>query len=416
MKKISLILMAYHHVSGNVAGQRFKGLLKYLPKDKYDLHVITAEPSCDWHEDSGGINVISIKAPLLSKKTIFYFPFMVGKMFGIFPRMTPNFFVNNWIERGVEEGRRVARMAKERGDSVVIMGTYSPIDALIAAKFLADESGAPLIQDFRDGLVFESLGRQGWVYHQLRKFLEKRVIRTAICITTVSRPLVKYFEVVYKPKRVSLLYNGFDSDYVFQNADQGFGGNGDGNLRLGHFGRIAASDAKRLSTLKKFLEYLSDQKMRSPLILDFFGTLTKDEVELIEASSLNNVLHGQVSRAQVFKNMERMSALLLVTGDQVGVATGKIFEYLFSGRRIIMATQCRNEAAQILDEIGDDDVVIDFSDSENLPSVEELKERLRRPFRRNIEKINKFKKSEQAEYLSHILMQANCKKCDVGIG
>ena len=42
MSKVNLFLFAAHHATGNVAAQRFKGLVKYLDADRYRVHVLEA--------------------------------------------------------------------------------------------------------------------------------------------------------------------------------------------------------------------------------------------------------------------------------------------------------------------------------------------------------------------------------------
>ncbi len=43
MSKVNLFLFAAHHATGNVAAQRFKGLVKYLDADRYRVHVFARE-------------------------------------------------------------------------------------------------------------------------------------------------------------------------------------------------------------------------------------------------------------------------------------------------------------------------------------------------------------------------------------
>ena len=45
MTRINLFVFAAHHLSGNIAAQRFKGLLKYLDPAKYRIYVFAREPA-----------------------------------------------------------------------------------------------------------------------------------------------------------------------------------------------------------------------------------------------------------------------------------------------------------------------------------------------------------------------------------
>lgn len=405
-KKNILLLIAHHHSKSNIASQRFRGLLRYLPEDNFQIYVFTGQENAEIPDESN-IEILHSTAPLLS---------LVGwraKMALLFKSMRKNKDPKSpnsqscWIEEVVYNGRRLVQAERLRGNKIVVMGTYSPIDALIAASLIADAESVPLVQDFRDGLVYENLGRQGFIFRFLRVVLEALVVRDATIISTVSQPLVEYFGKRYKRKRVSLLYNGFDrllipcvSNSIDISVSKSV------NILIGHFGRISASDASAAKTFRQAVDFLGTEGSSFFGRVEFFGEMTNVEKSLLSTASLDYTLHGQVDREISLHKMGRMSALLLVTGDRTSVATGKIFEYLFSGRRILLFTGVQNEAARILREIGDDDIVIDFSNPQTIPTSYELQERLSRPFFRSFERIKRFEKSEQARELAAILSDA----------
>lgn len=404
-KSTALILLAHHHCSGNIASQRFAGLLKYLPRNKHTVFVISGPLNSTEHTN-GNTEVLPISAPLLGNASklarleVFRHMALTRRKGGI--RLN----AHSWIAQAVNAARTQIQSEKMKGRQPVVMATYSPIDALIAARLVSIAEDVPLIQDFRDGLAFESLGRPGVIFKFLRKFLEAWAVRPASIVTTVSRPLVRHFQKTYADKDVTLLYNGFDVQefsYQIASSETVSPCSSERSVTIGHFGRISASEAARLETLRLFISTLAARKFVG--CLEFFGGLTDDEIEILDKSGLNCKLHGHVEREVALQRMKDMSALIILTGKNESVATGKIFEYLFSGRRILIATQVKNEATHILKEIGDDDMILDFSSPTNAQQETALLHELARPFTRSHEKIRKFDKSVQADELSELLQR-----------
>lgn len=401
----ALVLMAHHHSSGNIASQRFVGLVKYLPREKHSVFIISGPATAEEHEQVNAELFVD-SSPLLSKASI-------AARWEVFRHMALarrsdhlEMHGDSWIAKAVNAARARIQSEKNEGKHPVVMATYSPIDALIAARLVAIAEDVPLIQDFRDGLAFENLGRPGALFKLLRKMLEAWVVRPAALITTVSRPLVRHFENTYEGKEVSLLYNGFDAEALPDVATPSQKPRSDESkqsISIGHFGRISASEAARFETLRMFISVLVDGKFSGRL--EFFGTLTSSEIAILDSSGLDCKFHGHVDRRVALEQMKEMSALIILTGKSESVATGKIYEYLFAGNRILIATQAKNEATRILEEIGDDDIVLDFSNPESIPPVEVLVEKLLRLFTRNLDAIKKFDKSAQAKEFSEILQR-----------
>ena len=402
--KLTVVLLAHHHGSDNIASQRFRGLLRYLPRSQYKVQVLCGP----WQRSETELNleVTCVSAPLLAKASAAARLWVLGAMLRSGKVRFGKIGGDSWIAKAVDLARTRVRAELAAGNQVVVMATYSPVDALIAARLVAQAEGVPFVQDFRDGLAYESLGRKGTVFCYLRQVLEGWAVRHAAGITSVTRSLVAHFAASYPETPTHLLYNGFDNAEFPINATVGPNSESTQVLKvtLGHFGRVSASEAARLRTFTSLLDYLERAKFMG--ILSFFGELTDQETDLLARSPLCTEIHGQVSRQLAVENMRSMAALLVVTGESEGVATGKIFEYLFSGPRIILATLRRNEAARLLEEIGDDDMVLDFSDPATIPAQAVFAEHLRRPFTRNRERIRRFEKSAQALELAAILQDA----------
>jgi hypothetical protein len=161
------LFFAAHHQSGNIAAQRFKGLLKYLDPMKYRVFVFTRKPA------SGASDVAVPTGPDVS-----IFP-LSGHCVGsessamasmlilatAFMRSLPFMRSNDktharpWFAQALAEADRLCREKLAVGERCVVIGTYSPVDALIAAASLASRYHIGCVQDFRDGLVFRAAGQ-----------------------------------------------------------------------------------------------------------------------------------------------------------------------------------------------------------------------------------------------------------------
>lgn len=399
--KLALVLIAYHHGSGNIASQRFRGLLRHLPRSDHNVHVFSgplSDISTPVSDEEHFFN-----APLMSASSARAKIAILRRMLRSGRRKSTEIPGESWIASVASAATACIRAEKEAGNRVVVMASYSPIDALIVGRLVADELEVALVQDFRDGLVHENLGRKGALYIALRRILENWAVRPGAINTTVSRSLRDYFVESYPWCRTVLLYNGCDSA-VDRYADNIQHQTARSEILLGHFGRIGKSDGGSSRTLHLLLDHLAAGSFAGTL--EFFGELTSFEELEIRESMTPCRIYGHVPFNEAVERMKLMSSLLVITSDRASVATGKIFEYLFSGRRIVLATLRRNEAARLLEEIGDDDLVLDFSRPETLPSISEIEAHLQRPFERTWSKIERYQKSSQAVELAALLSAA----------
>ncbi|MEW9624789.1 glycosyl transferase [Rhodanobacter geophilus] len=371
MTKINLFVFAAHHLSGNIAAQRFKGLLKYLDPAKYRIFVFAREPAagapaaavppaadvtilplpghCVGSESSAASSLLTLAAAFVRP-----LPFLLAGGGG---RARP------WLVQALAEADRLCAGRLAAGERCVAIGTYSPIDALIAAASLASRHGIGCLQDFRDGFVFEPLGKPGWLRTRMRKLIEARVVAGAGLVTSVSPPLVADFQRRYPHKAAATLPNGYDpADFAAPGGEAGDDTRvaailarhvPPGTLLVGHFGRIGASDG----SASKSLDFLVDALNASPETaankhVMFVGELTDAERATLERARFSVSVHGPVERTLALRLMQRCDRLLLLTGSRASCATGKLFEYLAAGADIVCISGVRNAATAILAETG----------------------------------------------------------------
>ncbi|HEX8776908.1 MAG TPA: glycosyltransferase [Rhodanobacter sp.] len=268
-----------------------------------------------------------------------------------------------WLVRALAVADRLCEERLAAGERCAAIGTYSPIDALVAAASLASRRRIGCLQDFRDGLVFEPLGKPGRLRTWMRRLIERRVVAAAGLVTSVSPPLVADFRRRYPRKAVATLPNGYDP------ADFAATGNAAaddpraaailarwvpaGAQLIGHFGRVGASD----SSASRSLDFLVDALNASPATMAnkhvmFVGELTQQERATLERARFSVSVLGPVERSLALQLMQRCDKLLLLTGSRASCATGKLFEYLAAGADIVCVSGVPNAATAILAETG----------------------------------------------------------------
>jgi hypothetical protein len=371
MPRINLFVFAAHHLSSNVAAERFKGLLKYLDPGKYRIFVFARQASsaasAKAMPSQPGMRIIALPGQCVGSESSAHASLLT--LASAFVRPLP-FLVpgdhgqaKSWLVQALAEADRLCRERVAAGEHCVAIGTYSPIDSLIAASSLASRYGIGCMQDFRDGLVFEALGKPGRLRNLLRTLIERRVVENSGLITSVSGPLVDDFRRRYPHKDAKVLPNGFDpADF------ERLAGDADGVRRanailaehvpagatlVGHFGRIGASDGSASLSL----DYLVDALNRSGAASSgkhvmFVGELTDGERATIGRAKFPVSVIPPVERSVALQLMRRCDKLLLLTGSRVSCATGKLFDYLATGADVVCVTRVWNAATVILRETG----------------------------------------------------------------
>lgn len=423
MSKINVFVFAAHHLSNNIAAQRFKGLLKYLDTAKYRVFVfargeelVTPDPRLIEDE---GIGVYAIPGHCVGSESssMASLPILAAAFFRSLPFMRSRATARSqqWLASALVEADRLCREKLEAGERCVVIGTYSPVDSLIAAASLSARHDVPCIQDFRDGLVFESLGRTGWLPGLVRELIERRVVGTRGLITSVSGPLVDDFRRRYPDKVVAILPNGYDpADFSSLEQDAERSGQADALMAshvpagwevVGHFGRIGASDSSASKSLEYFVDAINESVNADTAkrIFVFVGELTPFERSVLERARFPVAVLGSVERSLALQLMKRCGRLLLLTGSRASCATGKLFEYLAVGVDIVCVSGIHNAATAILAETRAGQAVLT---SQGAQGALKLQSALASPVPIDRRDIGAYSKVEQARMLDQWLSKA----------
>jgi len=272
---------------------------------------------------------------------------------------------------------------------------------------LHERSGAPLVAEFRDGLLFEPVERRAVQYRGVRRNYEKleiRVAREAAAIVTVSPAISRYFREELGCRRTATIPNGFDANPALQALEPNpFA---PGCFHVVHTGSIALSD--RDCDLVPWLQGVEMAMAASPALrerlrLHFAGRLSLHEKRLLRPLAAAGIarLHGPLPRPAALWLQRRADLLLLLTAaDRTSVATTKLFEYM-QARKPLLALAAGTFAAAIIAETGIGWVIPADSPREACSALTAIMKGELAPPRADEQAIGRYSRKSQSEaYLS----------------
>jgi glycosyltransferase involved in cell wall biosynthesis len=256
-----------------------------------------------------------------------------------------------------------------------IYSTSAPYTDHLIAYRLKLKTNLPWIADFRDPWVDNFSAKFPTRMHQrLAARMEGNVIRTADRVLVVSEPmrqaiLCRHSQI--PPAKVIVVPNGYDPDDFSALAHERI----EPALEKDRFLIVySGSFYSQGRTAKEFLQALKfslDEQIlsREHLQVRFVGNVGKHTLELIDTLGLKDVCQatGYLPHRQSLAHVMAADVLLLIVGRGPGseaVFTGKIFEYLASGKTILCLADA-GAAADLVQEAQAGFVV----DPEDIPAI-----------------------------------------------
>jgi len=340
-RNLKLLLVAYHFPPANNGGvQRPLQMLKYLPRHGVDVSVLThGYERTNLRGESTVLRVYDTSRR--GAGALLHLPMRALQR------------LSRVLGSGTSWHGSWARGVKRRADAImriakpdVLLATYPPIETLDIGLYLADKYGIPLVADFRDGLLFEPIEAEMLRSTRTRKRYrkaEERIAQQAAGIITVSDPISDYFKTEYQHEAVVTIPNGFDP------AEEGVEPTPNeldpGKFNVVYTGRLGLSDRGRHAWA--FVEAVTRLIKESPeaagkLRIHFIGDFSSEErralAELVQLGIVR--IHGFVDRPRAIGFQRAATLLLLLAATaRTSVATGKLFEYLNTGRPILALTK-----------------------------------------------------------------------------
>jgi glycosyltransferase involved in cell wall biosynthesis len=428
-KKI-LILTYYWYPSGGAGVQRILKFVKYLPQFGIKPFIITVRedkasyPSFDYsfEKDIPGEAVVfrtgtnepfNIYSRILGKRSI---PtgFSNESSPNAFQKLSRfvrgNLFIpdarKGWIKFAYEKGKEVIR----KENIQLVLSTSPPHSTQLAAMKLKKELGIKWIADLRDpwtDIYFYNEFRHSSLAKKKDLGYERNVLENADKIITVSKPLKELFikkSFKIDPGKISVIPNGFDTDDFKNKAPV----ETQNEFIIAYTGTIADSYNPRVffDALKNVTGRIADIKLR----IRFVGNLSSAIHLYIKKLGFEKYLEAipAVSHEDSIDYLLQSTILLLVIPEvknDKGILTGKLFEYLASGKPIICIGPKDGEAAEIISEC-DAGKTFDRNDAEELSRFLEtliLKWTGEKSLKAGNKNCNRFSRYEQAKELEKII-------------
>ena len=249
--------------------------------------------------------------------------------------------------------RAIARLHRERALDCLI--TTGPPDSTHLLGLGLGRRRPAWVAEFRDGWLFEPLRAPFPTTPQraLERWLERRVATQADALVGATAPIAEDFHSRLGVK-ADLIPNGWDPESAQSVTPPG-------QLldeRKFTFLHTGTTSGPRGRSPRPLLEALGRLIDADPALGDhvealFVGIATGEDLRLLDDVRWRAVTRygGMVDRPTVLGLQRGADALLLLTSGNISEATGKLFEYLGSGRPIIALAE-GNEAARIVTETG----------------------------------------------------------------
>lgn len=262
-----------------------------------------------------------------------------------------------WVPAAARAARRIVR---ERGIDCVI--TSAPPDSVATVPLFLGRRRPAWIADFRDGWRYEPL-RGPWPtapQTRLDEWFERRVTRTAEVVVGATRPIAEDFadrrgaHAVHVP-------NAWDPTLDDAVAEAGPVPLDETAFNLVHTGQLSGPRGRDPRPLFAAMRRLRDaghpgiERLRLVLV----GGLDPDEEASLNELDVRDLVHvaGQQPHLTAVATQRAADALVLLTSPgHRSQATGKLYEYLASGRPIL-ELGVENEAARIIAETGTGEAV-----------------------------------------------------------
>lgn len=396
MKK-ALIISYYWPPSGGAGVQRWLKFTKYLPDEGYQPIVYTAlnpeYPSIDKSLLSDIDPTCQvIKQPI--KEPYKFYRKLIGKkanetiqssflnesrkpqkLEALARWVRGNFFIPDarvfWIKPSV----KFLRSYLQKNPVDVIISTGPPHSMHLIARNLHKLLHIPWVTDFRDPWTdidyYEEL-KLTPLADQKHRRLEKSVLNECDHIIVVSETMKKEFSLSVDPQKISVIRNGFDS-VDLPNKDQ----KPDRLFTIAHIGSF--TPARNCNSLwKAIAELCADPGIRKKLRIQVIGKIDIEVKDNIEKEGIGDLLvqSPYMSHSEVVLAQSRSNLLLLIinrTKNAKGILTGKVFEYLASGRPILAIGPLDGDISSLF-EITHAESVIDYDD------IEGIKKRIKSEF------------------------------------
>lgn len=361
MRSKILIVSTNFPPKRHVAVSRIEAYAKYLSIE-HDVIIVTLgqeSSTVNYEFENGGkCTVYYLTNDGLLAKLLFYTgneSWLLHKFKTLIRVVHNKLNVSHFANWAVKAERLIVDILNgERVD--VLLSSYAPEDVLSLsynALNKANNNYSKWVLDMRDEYGDE-FGLPVWV-RKRRRQNEIKFSKRADLILSVSLPLVELFKKrMLHAKEFMELRNGFDHDIPPRAYNKG------DKLKIGYFGSFHGhrNPTRFFSALEKLAENTEIEVQIATKSVTFsIPSRLSDKVKILPFMSYSESIY-KMSEMDV-------NLLVLPSSGVLGVFSGKIFDYLSSGRSILALVNPTDVAAKLINSIGAG-YVVDFDNQDKI--------------------------------------------------
>ncbi|MEV0427363.1 glycosyltransferase [Micromonospora sp. NPDC050495] len=269
-------------------------------------------------------------------------PLVSRKLYEAGQRIFPEHYLS-WGRSAVAKALRLH--ARRRFD--VVLATGNPFASFAAAWMINRITGLPYVVDYRDSWTLDLFAdKPGFPEGHPVWGWERRVLERASAASFVNEALRGWHAERYPAvaDRMMVVPNGWDPDLLTDVGD----GPGDGHagpaapLRFSYVGTLtAAQPVEQMTTafqLARRHPELADAELNIYGHLGFFASsqeLMRERLGLTDEPGGGVHYRGPVAKTEISQAYADSDVLVFLAGGAKYVTSGKVFEYMASGRPIV---------------------------------------------------------------------------------
>lgn len=347
-----VLVVAYHYPPAGGGGVfRTLKFTKYLPQFGFRPYVLTVKNSMYIPKDPTLVKEIPPEVKVSATFSFEHRLLRASRLLSIDPEW---FFIPDvnvgWLPFAVRAGTNIIKQ-----ENINVIYVTAPIwTSLLIGYLLKKKTGRPLVIDFRDPWTINPYKKTlTKVHSRIENYLERKVLACADYVITVSQPYRRRLIEKYPflETKCDVIMNGFDPEDFKGLKRQPI----KGKFRVLYTGSLYGLRSPKyfLFGLNKLVQEKS--YLRRQIEVQFVGNYGKEAPEIVNKLGLNDIVRfiGYIPHDKCIELIVNSHILLLIVASEnyktSGIVTGKLFEYLFSGRPILALASEGSVVANIIE-------------------------------------------------------------------
>lgn len=386
MKKI-LIITYYWPPSGGAGVQRWLKFAKYLPEFGWQPIILTVDPlyaSYPQRDESlvaeidstckvyttKSFELYNLYKFLTGRKEVPYGGFANESKEGLLQQISKlirgNFLLpdprKGWNRYALKKASELIRQL----DIDTVVTTSPPHSTQLIGLKLKQRFNIKWVADLRDpwtDIYYYNQFKHTALSRTIDRGYERQVVEKADLIVTVSEDVKRIFaskSTKHIADKMAVIPNGFDQD-DFQEKPV----NAEIKKVITYTGTI--SEAYPVDCFLEALNAL-DVELKSQILIRFVGKVPPSVVEKFKNTQFEIELVGYVDHPKSIEYLLRSNLLLLIipqVSNNLGILTGKFFEYLAAQKPILAIGPTKGDLAKIIQETNSGQL-FDYLDAEGM--------------------------------------------------